>query len=95
MLWETNESGLNGYPALVSNQVASNLTKGTSAGVCSGMFFGNFSDLFMGMWGGLDVLIDPYTNGTMGGVRVINLQDIDFAVRHPESFSVFLDVLTT
>ncbi len=94
MVWPDNTTPLNGYPALVSNQVASNLTKGASTGVCSAAFFGNWADLIMAMWGGLDVLIDPYTNGTTGAVRVINLQDMDFAGRHPESFSLMADVLT-
>lgn len=86
---------VNGMRTGVSNQVSSTLTKSTSVGICSGIFFGNWADLIIGQWGGLDVLVDPYTGGTAGTVRVRVLQDVDVAVRHAESFSAMLDALTT
>ena len=95
MIWAPNDKQVNGYDTVISNQVSSALTKGTASGVCSAIFFGNWADLFLGMWGGLDIMVDPYTNGTTGAVRVISLQDADFAVRHPESFAAMLDALTT
>jgi HK97 family phage major capsid protein len=66
---------VNGYNVGVSNQVASN-----------DIFFGVWSQLIMGMWSGLDLMVDPYSNSKSGTVRVVALQDVDFAVRHPESF---------
>jgi HK97 family phage major capsid protein len=95
MLWENNNSPINGYPALCSNQVSSTLTKGSSTSVCSAAFFGNWADLVIGMWGVLDVLVDPFTGGTSGTVRVITLQDVDVAVRHAQSFAACLDLTTT
>jgi HK97 family phage major capsid protein/HK97 family phage prohead protease len=83
-----------GARAVVSNQVPSNLDKGTSVGVCSAIVFGNWADLIVGMWGGLDLTVDPYTHSTSGTVRVVALQDVDIAVRHAESFSAMLDALT-
>ena len=83
-----------GHPAGVSNQVPSNLTKGTSSGVCSAILFGNWQDLLIGMWGGLDLLVDPYTGGLAGTRRVIAMQSVDVSVRHPESFAAMLDALT-
>lgn len=67
---------VNGYSGLVSNQVASN-----------DLWFGNFSDLLIGYFSGLDLMVDPYSNSTSGTVRVVAMQDVDMAVRHPESFS--------
>lgn len=93
-VWSDGANPLNGYPASVSSQVANNLTKGTSTGVCSAIFFGNWNDLMIGMWGSLDLMVDPYSLGTTGARRVIALQDIDIAVRHPQSFSAMLDALT-
>lgn len=66
---------VNGYNAVVSNQVES-----------GDVFFGVWSQLIMGMWSGLDLTVDPYGQATSGTVRVIALQDVDFAVRHPEAF---------
>jgi HK97 family phage major capsid protein len=94
MLWAEGGTPLNGYPAWITNQVANNLTKGTSNGVCSAIFFGNWGDLLIGMWGALDVLVDPYSSSTTGTVRVVALQDVDIAVRHPQSFAAMLDALT-
>lgn len=84
---------LNGYRAGVSNQVKSDLTKGTGNAL-SAIFFGNWSDLVIGMWGGLDVMVDPYTGSASGRVRVVMFQDSDLLIRHPESFSVILDAAT-
>ena len=84
---------VNGYPVLVSNQIRSDLTKGTGT-LLSAIFFGNFADLLIGLWGGMDVLVDPYTGGIAGTLRVIIHQDVGFAVRHPESFCLADDMVT-
>ena len=84
----------NGYPFHVTNQVPSDLDKGTSTGVCSAIMFGNWLDLFVGLWGGLDLTVDPYSESTKGTVRVVAFQDCDIAVRHPESFAAMQDALT-
>lgn len=91
-IWE--DGMLNGYTAAVSNQVPSNLTKGSSGAVASAIIFGNWSDLIIGQWGTLDLMVDPYSNSTSGTVRVVALQDVDIAVRHAVSFSAMLDALT-
>jgi len=91
-IWE--DGMLNGYNAAVSNQVPSNLTKGTSNGVASAIIFGNWSDLIIGQWGTLDLMVDPYSGSTSGTVRVVALQDVDVAVRNAVSFSAMLDALT-
>ncbi|OKH89218.1 phage major capsid protein [Thalassospira sp. TSL5-1] len=85
---------VNGYRAGASNQVPGNLTKGSADSVCSGIIFGNWSDLLIGEWGVLDLQVDPYSSGDSGGTIVRAFQDIDIAVRHAESFAAMLDALT-
>lgn len=85
---------VNGYRTGISNQVPSNLTKGSASGICSAILFGNFADLIIGQWGSLDLMVDPYTGSTAGTVRVVALQDVDVAVRHAESFAAMKDALT-
>lgn len=92
-VWNGNE--LNGYRAEVSNQVPSTLTKGSSSGVCSAIIFANWADLLIGMWGGLDIMVDPYTGSTSGTKRVVALQDVDVSVRYAASFAAMQDALTT
>lgn len=74
-IWEPGNM-INGYPAIVSNQV----TAGDA-------FLGNWMDLIIGMWGGLEINVDTAALAKSGGVRVIGLQSLDTAVRHPESFT--------
>ena len=83
-----------GYRVASTTLVPSDLTKGTSSGVCSAVIFGNFNDLMIGMFGGLDVLVDPYTGSATGATRIAMYQDVDVAVRHAESFAAILDVTT-
>lgn len=85
---------LNGQKTGVSNIVPSNLTKGSSSGVCSALIFGNFADLVIAMWGGLDILIDPYSASTTGTVRVVALQEIDIKFRNDVSFAKIVDATT-
>jgi len=66
---------INGYSAVVSPQLTAN-----------NYVFGNFSDLLIGMFGGLDIVVDPYTSSSSGTVRIVALQSVDVAVRHAVSF---------
>lgn len=93
-IWDGGTEPLNGYRAGVSNQVPGNLTKGTSSGICSAVMFGNWSDLILGMWSGLDLLVNPYTGADAGTVRIHAYQDVDFAVRNAASFAAMVDSLT-
>jgi len=65
---------INGYPAYVSNSMPN-----------STAVFANFSDIMIGFWSGLDIMVDPYTGSASGTVRVVAMQDYDVAIRHPES----------
>jgi hypothetical protein len=38
--------------------------------------------------GSAGCIVDPYTLGTSGGIRIRVMQDVDIAVRHAESFAV-------
>jgi HK97 family phage major capsid protein len=71
---------MNGYKAIVSNQCTA-----------GDLYFGNFSDLLVGMWGGLDILVDPYTNSKSGTILIRAIQSMDVAVRHPVSFCLGQD----
>lgn len=92
-VWDGGDTPLNGYRAAVTNAVPSNLTKGSGSNL-SAIIFGNWSDLLIGMWGTLDLMVDPYSLSTAGSVRVVALQDVDVAVRHAESFATMVDAIT-
>jgi len=95
MVWAENGNTLMGYPAYVTTQVPSTLDKSTTTGVCSAIIFGNFADLMIGQWNGLDIIVDPYTAAKKAQVNVFIHSWWDVAVRHAQSFAAMLDALTT
>ncbi len=66
---------MNGYNVVKSNQVTS-----------GDFYFGNFADLLIGMYGGLDIVVDAFSHSKSGSVRIVALQTVDCAVRNAVSF---------
>lgn len=83
---------LNGYTTVVSNQIPANLTKGSGTSL-SAVLFGNFADLVIGMWGGIDLVVDPYTEARTGRVLITADQFADIAVKRAESFAAIKDAI--
>jgi hypothetical protein len=78
-IWEArNADGgeVNGYPAYVSNVFTDDT-----------IIFGNWAELMYGQWGGLDILVNPYSLDTYAQIRVVISGYYDVAVAHPESFA--------
>lgn len=73
-IWEPGNT-VNGYRTEITNQVDT-----------GDVFMGNFADLLIAMWGGLELLVDPYSNSKKGRLRVVVFQDVDFALRRTQSF---------
>lgn len=85
---------VNGYPALASNQVPRNLTKGTATTVCSAVIFGAFEHLLVGMFGaGFEILIDPYTLKLQNMIDITAWNFVDVANRYPVAFATLKDAL--
>ena len=83
---------INGYAYDWTNVVPDNLTKGTAADKCSAVIFGNFNDLYIGQWGGIDIIADPYTKKKEGEIEfTINALN-DVKVARPESFAAIKDI---
>ena len=81
---------LNGYRAFVSTQVPSNLTKGSGSSLHA-IVFGNFAEMMIGQWAGLDVVVDPYTSSKNAIVTLVVNSWWDAALRHAASFSAIKD----
>jgi len=92
-LWG-DDNRVNGYRAVATNQVPSNLTKGTGTNLTA-MIFGDFSTVMIAMWGGLDILIDPYSLSTAGSVRVVSLLETQIKFRQVESLAKIVDIVRT
>jgi len=71
---------INGYPAYFTN----GCTK--SAGVSGDFYFGDFSKLYIGMFGGLDIMVDPYSVAVNGQTRLVLNQYMDWGVSDGAGF---------
>ncbi len=76
---------LAGYPLIPSTNVPGSLGSPES----DALIFGMWSDLLIGFWSELDVLVNPYESSAYarGGVKVRGLATADVVVRHAESFA--------
>lgn len=85
-----------GYGFGVTSQIPTNLVKGTSGTVCSEVYFGNWRELIIGQWGGVEIMASNETSDAFQKnqtwVRII--QEVDIGVRHPESFALCSDAKT-
>ena len=83
-LWEKGpERGVgdvNGYPAYATKQVPSDK-----------VIFGNWADLIIADWAGVDVVVDPYTLKKKGQIEVTITMWTDIGVRHAVSFCASTD----
>ena len=94
-LYLFNDGRANGYPVEVSNVIPSNGKKGTSqTGVLSSMIFGNFEEVIVGGWGGLQFIIDPFSEKEKRVIEFSAHAYHDVFVRRPECFAVATDIAT-
>ena len=82
-----------GYDYKSSTLVPSDLSKGTGSNL-SALIFGDFSQLLLGFYSGVDVVVDQSSLSTSGGTRLAFFQDLDVALRHDDAFSVCKDITT-
>jgi HK97 family phage major capsid protein len=80
-IWEQGPAGgpegrMNGYRALASNQL--NTT--------NQMIYGKWSDMIIGLWGGLDLITDPYSLASNYQIKVIVNIMCNITLRYGPSF---------
>lgn len=83
-----------GYGLNVTSNVPNNLTKGTSSDL-SALIFGDFSKLAIASWGGMSILVDPYTSSLAGTTNIVLNSFVDVGVLQPKSFAVCKDIDAT
>lgn len=91
-VWGDNNAELAGYKAGVTNLVPSNLSKGTGTNL-SPIIFGNFNDLLIGQWAGIEILPDPYTQAGKGMIRMHVKTFADVLVARAKSFAAMKDAI--
>lgn len=81
-------------PTTFSNQVPKTL--GGSPGTEHGLIYGDWSELLIGIWSEIDILVNPYesTAYSKGNISIRAMATVDVAVRHPAAFVSVEDVTT-
>lgn len=77
-IWDKDE--MNGYKSMATNQIINNL-----------MGFGNWADAIRCLWGGIEIVLNPYSRDTEGLVRLTMNTFGDMCVRHAPSFCASSD----
>lgn len=92
---DTNLKDVMGYGFASTSQIPTNLTKGSGTAL-SEVYFGNWRELLIGNWGGLEIA----TSNVAGDAYAKNqtwiraIQEVDVAVRHAKSFCLINDAKT-
>lgn len=89
-----NVGSMNGYQAMVSTNVPNDLTKGTGTDL-NALIFGHFPAVYLANWGGLDIVIDPYTAANQAKIRIVVNSWWDVGLRHDEHFAAIKDATVT
>ena len=87
-----SDNTMNGYNAAVSTQIPNNLVKGTSSD-CRAIIFGNWNELIIGQWAGVDLVVDQYSLAKNAQIQLIVNTWWDIKLRHAESFAAIKDGL--
>jgi HK97 family phage major capsid protein len=84
------------HPVAASATVPSNLTKGSGTNL-SAMVFGDLAEVLVGFWGpvGVDLLVDPYTYGTKGTIKLVARAEVGVVARQPAALVAYKDFITT
>lgn len=75
-----------GHRAAFTSNVPSDLDPGDGGSDASAIFFGDFSQLMVGLFGAPSIIVDPYTNSKSGDVVISIMQEVDVGVRNTASF---------
>jgi HK97 family phage major capsid protein/HK97 family phage prohead protease len=85
MIWSGPLNGngnIAGYNALSTNQILATLGAGSE----HGLLFGDWSQAMIGMWGNMEIIVDPYALKKQGMIEITSFQMCDIAFRHVTAF---------
>ena len=83
------------YPIFTTTQIPATLVKGSSSD-CAEVYFGNFEELLIGMWGPMEILATNIGGNAwaQNAIEVRLIRNVDIAVRHGQSFALCSDART-
>ena len=94
-IWAGGERPLLGYRAAVTNNMPSNLEKGSSGAICSSVLFSSdWSQLMVAIYGGgIDLTVDRVTLASSGKIRIVAALHAGVAALVPAAFAKMDDAI--
>lgn len=93
-LWDLDTNTVMGQRGFSTNNVPSNLTKGTAVGTAHGAIVGDHREVLVGEWGaGAEIIVDPFTLARRNLIAITSIQLADVQLRRPSAFAVYRDLL--
>lgn len=89
-IMESNNE-MNSYRTVRSTLMPSNLTKGSGTDLHAAIF-GQFANLYIAQWGGIELIVDPYTRKKESIYEISVAGFYDINVKHKESFVICKDI---
>ena len=77
-IWQNNQ--MNGYPAY-----------GLSAANVRKTYFGDWSKTAVGTWGGLEIIVDPFTDAKKGLINLTAVALVDTGCFNKRGFAILQD----
>lgn len=78
-------------PFFTSEIIPSNFSEGGQTDLCGIAYSPNWGGLIAGFWGGMDLLVDPYTQRLGGKVRFVVNAFMDVDIEQPLEFAICKD----
>lgn len=89
---EPNYNGrLFAEPFMTSQIIPANFSEGGQTDLCGMAYSSNWAGLIAGFWGGMDLLVDPYTQRLGGKIRFVVNAFMDVDVEQPLEFAICKD----
>ena len=87
-----DEGRMNGYPFATTTQIPRTFSTVTArtGGTKDCIFFGNWGDVIIASWAGVDILVNPYSEQKKAGIVVSMHRMVDIGLRHTESVAYTL-----
>jgi len=77
---------VNGYPTYFTSG-CSKTAQASGVSATAAAYFGDFSKMYMGLFGGLDIMVDPYSVAVNGQTRLVLNQYMDWGFANPDGFA--------
>ena len=74
-----------GIPAWYMGRLLDEMAYVTNQAPSGTAYFGAWKDIYCGMWGGIEILVNPFSGDTAGRIRITAWQMADIGIGHEES----------